>query len=286
MLERFTDRARTALQLANQVVAECNRDHVGSEDILYAILDHRIGGVALQVIKNLGDLPSIVHTLENRLERNDRKEPGPAGKLPMTPAAKSVVVYAPEAAKEFGHAYVGTEHLLMAVVDCNTHLGILLGRFGITAQAVRDEIKRLIQPIDDEVKQMGQPVDADEPITTNTAPAARKLDEPATSSTGCLFGYNQESKELELILPPATYPSLPPATKGYTYIPPLGWTADGLPVHNYTEVPNAEEITRQIVLMRADLSRLVVLGREIIARALHVSECIDALEERAKRKTT
>src|SRR5438552_13161947 len=114
MYERFTDRARKVMQLANQEAQRFNHEYIGTEHILLGLVKEG-SGVAANVLKNLDiDLRKI------RLEVEKIVQAGPdmvtMGKLPQTPRAKKVIEYAIEEARNLNHNYVGTEHLLLGLI--------------------------------------------------------------------------------------------------------------------------------------------------------------------------
>jgi hypothetical protein len=112
MYERFTDRARKVMYLANQEAQRFNHEYVGTEHILLGLL--KLGeGIAAHALKNLDiDLRKV------RLEVEKIVQPGMVfwGKLPKTPRAKNVIDYAVEEAKQLNHYYVSTEHLLLGLM--------------------------------------------------------------------------------------------------------------------------------------------------------------------------
>ena len=114
MYERFTDRARKVMQLANQEAQRFNHEYVGTEHVLLGLIKEG-SGVAANVLKNLDvDLRKIRNEVEKIVQA------GPdmvtMGKLPQTPRAKKVIEYAIEEARNLNHNYVGTEHLLLGLV--------------------------------------------------------------------------------------------------------------------------------------------------------------------------
>ena len=114
MYERFTDRARKVMQLANEEAQRDRHEYIGTEHILLGLI-REVRGVAANVLKNLEtDLPKI------RLEIEKIIMSGPdlvtMGKLPQTPRAKKVIEYAMEEAKNLNHNYVGTEHVLLGLI--------------------------------------------------------------------------------------------------------------------------------------------------------------------------
>jgi len=143
MYERFTDRARKVMQLANQEAQRFNHEYIGTEHILLGLIKEG-SGVAANVLKNLDvDLRKI------RLEVEKLVQSGPdmvtMGKLPQTPRAKKVIEYSMEEARNLNHNYVGTEHIL---------LGLLREQEGVAAQVlmnlalkledVREEVLNLL----------------------------------------------------------------------------------------------------------------------------------------------
>ncbi len=117
MYERFTDRARKVMALANQEAQRFNHEYIGTEHILLGLVKEG-SGVGATVLKNLDiDLRKV------RLEVEKLVKSGPdmvtMGKLPQTPRAKKVIEYAIEEARNLGHNYVGTEHLLLGIAHLN-----------------------------------------------------------------------------------------------------------------------------------------------------------------------
>jgi ATP-dependent Clp protease ATP-binding subunit ClpC len=114
MYERFTDRARKVMQLANQEAQRFNHEYIGTEHLLLGLVKEG-GGIAATVLKNLDiDLRKI------RLEVEKKVQSGPdmvtLGKLPQTPRAKRAIERAIEAARKRSNNYVGTEHILLGLL--------------------------------------------------------------------------------------------------------------------------------------------------------------------------
>ena len=106
MYERFTDRARKVMQLANQEAQRFNHEYIGTEHILLGLVKEG-GGKAANVFKNLDvDLRTI------RLQAEKLVQSGPdmvtMGKLPQTPRAKKAIEYAIHEADALNHKHVGT----------------------------------------------------------------------------------------------------------------------------------------------------------------------------------
>jgi len=143
MFERFTDRARKVMALANQEAQRFNHEYIGTEHILLGLVKEG-SGVGANVLKNLDvDLRKV------RLEVEKLVKSGPdmvtMGKLPQTPRAKKVIEYAIEEARNLNHNYVGTEHLLLGLL--REHDGVaaqVLMNLGLRLEEVREEVLNLL----------------------------------------------------------------------------------------------------------------------------------------------
>src|SRR5579871_5861852 len=143
MYERFTDRARKVMQLANQEAQRFNHEYIGTEHVLLGLIKEG-SGVAANVLKNLDvDLRKI------RLEVEKIVQSGPdmvtMGKLPQTPRAKKVIEYAMEEARNLNHNYVGTEHLLLGLLREQEGVAAqVLMNLGLKLEDVREEVLNLL----------------------------------------------------------------------------------------------------------------------------------------------
>jgi ATP-dependent Clp protease ATP-binding subunit ClpC len=143
MFERFTDRARKVMALANQEAQRFNHEYIGTEHILLGLVKEG-SGVGATVLKNLDiDLRKV------RLEVEKLVKSGPdmvtMGKLPQTPRAKKVIEYAIEEARNLGHNYVGTEHLLLGLLREKDGVAAqVLMNLGLKLEEVREEVLNLL----------------------------------------------------------------------------------------------------------------------------------------------
>jgi ATP-dependent Clp protease ATP-binding subunit ClpC len=173
MFERFTDRARKVMALANQEAQRFNHEYIGTEHILLGLVKEG-SGVGANVLKNLDvDLRKV------RLEVEKLVKSGPdmvtMGKLPQTPRAKKVIEYAIEEARNLNHNYVGTEHLLLGLL--REHDGVaaqVLMNLGLKLEEVREEVLNLL----------GAGVESEEPQAQEKQGQSRKSKTPALDSFG------------------------------------------------------------------------------------------------------
>jgi ATP-dependent Clp protease ATP-binding subunit ClpC len=186
MYERFTDRARKVMQLANQEAQRFNHEYIGTEHVLLGLIKEG-SGVAANVLKNLDiDLRKI------RLEVEKLVQSGPdmvtMGKLPQTPRAKKVIEYAMEEARNLGHNYVGTEHIL---------LGLLREQEGVAAQVLMNLGLKLEDVREEVLNLLGHGIEGGEGSERN--PAGSQSAETAKSSkskTPALDSFGRDLTEL------------------------------------------------------------------------------------------
>jgi len=143
MFERFTDRARKVMALANQEAQRFNHDVIGTEHILLGLVKEG-SGVGATVLKNFD-----VDIKKLRLEVEKHVKSGPdmvtMGKLPQSPRAKKVIEYAIEEARALNHNYVGTEHILLGLLRENEGIAAqVLISLGLKLEDVRQEILNLL----------------------------------------------------------------------------------------------------------------------------------------------
>ena len=143
MYERFTDRARKVMALANQEAQRFNHEYIGTEHILLALVKEG-SGVGATVLKNCdADLKKL------RLEVEKLVRSGPEvvthGKLPQTPRAKRVIEFAIDEARSMNHRYVGTEHLLLGLLRVGDGVAAqILTNLGLRLENVRQNVLMLL----------------------------------------------------------------------------------------------------------------------------------------------
>ena len=184
MYERFTDRARKVMQLANQEAQRFNHEYIGTEHILLGLVKEG-SGVAANVLKNLDvDLRKI------RIEVEKIVQTGPdmvtMGKLPQTPRAKKVIEYAMEEARNLNHNYVGTEHLL---------LGLLREQEGVAAQVLMNLGMKLDDVRDEVLNLLGHPLEGGEAAAAGERPEGGSQ-RSSRSKTPALDSFGRDLTEL------------------------------------------------------------------------------------------
>ena len=147
MRDRFTERAKQALRLANQEAHRFNHEVIGTEHILIGLV--QLGaGVAATILKPRG---VTVETVRQILQRMGYHGPGNntvcIGRLGHTPGAERVIDWACEEARLLCHDYVCTEHLLMGLLrEREDVAAAVLREFGLTVENTRDAILLLSPP--------------------------------------------------------------------------------------------------------------------------------------------
>jgi ATP-dependent Clp protease ATP-binding subunit ClpA len=113
MFERFTDRARRVVVLAQEEARMLNHNYIGTEHVLLGLI-HEGQGVAAKSLEELGiDLGAVRYEVEQIIGQG---QTAPIGHIPFTPRAKKVLELSLREALNLGHNYIGTEHILLGLV--------------------------------------------------------------------------------------------------------------------------------------------------------------------------
>ena len=113
MFERFSDRARRVVVLAQEEARLLDHDYIGTEHILLGLI-HEGEGVAAKALESLGiRLDTVRREVEEIIGRGGGQ---PSGHIPFTPRAKKVLELSLREAMQLGHDYIGTEHILLGLV--------------------------------------------------------------------------------------------------------------------------------------------------------------------------
>jgi ATP-dependent Clp protease ATP-binding subunit ClpC len=140
--DKFTDRARKVLTLAQDEAQRFNHNYIGTEHLLLGLV--REGeGVAARVLENMNvELAKVRTAVEFIIGRGDRPVVGEVG---LTPRAKRVIELAIDEARRLGHNYIGTEHLLLGLVREGEGIAAgVLESLGVNLDKVRHEVIRVL----------------------------------------------------------------------------------------------------------------------------------------------
>jgi DNA-binding CsgD family transcriptional regulator len=113
MFERFTDRARRVMVIAQEEARLLNHNYIGTEHILLGLI-HEGEGVAARTLESLGISLEVIQRQVEEIIGQGQQAPG--GHIPFTPRAKKVMELAVREARQLGHTYIGTEHILLGLI--------------------------------------------------------------------------------------------------------------------------------------------------------------------------
>lgn len=141
-MERFTQRARRVLSLAHEEAERLHHNYIGTEHLLLGLIREE-GGVGGQVLRELGLEPARVKEIVERLTGVGRHK---GGRIELAPGTEQVLQIAFDEARRMGHHYIGTEHLLLALVRQGEGVGLdVLRRLGISPEQIRRQTRRILQ---------------------------------------------------------------------------------------------------------------------------------------------
>ena len=140
--EKFSERARRVLSLAQEEAQRFNHNYIGTEHILLGLV-RETEGVAARVLSNLNvELVKVRSAVEFIIGRGERPTPGEIG---LTPRAKKVIELAVDEARRLNHSYIGTEHLLIGLMREGEGVAAgVLESLGVSLEKVRDETNSII----------------------------------------------------------------------------------------------------------------------------------------------
>ena len=140
--EKFTERARRVLSLAQEEAQRFNHNYIGTEHILLGLV-RETDGVAARVLSNLGvELQKVRAAVEFIIGRGERTTPGEIG---LTPRAKKVIELAVDEARRLNHNHIGTEHLLIGLMREGEGVAAgVLESLGINLDKVRGETSSIL----------------------------------------------------------------------------------------------------------------------------------------------
>jgi ATP-dependent Clp protease ATP-binding subunit ClpA len=143
MFERFTDRARRVVVLAQEESRMLNHDYIGTEHILLGLI-HEGKGVAARALESLGISLFVVR--QQVEEIIGRGQQAPPGHIPFTPRAKKVLELSLRESLQLGHDYIGTEHILLGLLREGKGVAAqVLVKLGADLNQVRQQVIELLQ---------------------------------------------------------------------------------------------------------------------------------------------
>ncbi len=147
MFDKFTDRARKIIALAQKEAERFKHDYIGTEHILLGLVKEG-SGVAVTALNNLNvDVDKVRKEVEKLVVTHEKD--GPSTPLPFTPQAKKVLELAAEEARALGHPYIGTEHILLGLLRENESMAAqVLINLDLKLEDVRAEILDLLGATD------------------------------------------------------------------------------------------------------------------------------------------
>src|SRR5437016_13128500 len=142
MFERFTDRARRVVVLAQEEARKFNHNYIGTEHILVGLI-REDGGVAAKGLESLGiSLDAARQQIEEIVGIGEQ---APSGHVPFTPRAKKVLELSLREALQLGHHYIGTEHILLGLIREGEGVAAqVLQKLGADLSRVRQQVIQLL----------------------------------------------------------------------------------------------------------------------------------------------
>ncbi len=142
MFERFTDRARRVVVLAQEEASMLDHNFIGTEHVLLGLI-HEGQGVAASALQSLGiSLAAVRQQVEEIVGRGEQP---PSGHIPFTRRAKKVLELSLRESRALGHDYIGTEHILLGLVREGEGVAAqVLVRLGADLNSVRDRVLQLL----------------------------------------------------------------------------------------------------------------------------------------------
>ena len=168
MFERFTDRARRVVVLAQEEAKMLNHNYIGTEHILLGLI-HEGEGVAAKALESLGiSLDAVREQVQDIIGQGQQQ---PTGHIPFTPRAKKVLELSLREALQLGHNYIGTEHILLGLIREGEGVAAqVLVKLGADLNRVRQQVIQLLSGY------QGKEQVAGRRATTQQQPAGRLAD--------------------------------------------------------------------------------------------------------------
>ena len=205
MFDKFTDRARKIIALAQKEAERFHHDYIGTEHLLLGLVKEG-SGVAVTALNNLSvDVEKVRREVEKLVVVADKE--APSGPLPFTPQAKRVLELASEEARALGHPYIGTEHILLGLLSEQDSVAAqVLINLDLKLEDVRNEILDLLGASDvsnmpqSQAKDPGEKPAAEKPAASGKGKKGEESATPALDAFGRDLTAAAEAGELDPVI--------------------------------------------------------------------------------------
>jgi ATP-dependent Clp protease ATP-binding subunit ClpC len=189
MFERFTDRARRVVVLAQEEARMLSHNYIGTEHILLGLI-HEGEGVAAKALESLDiSLEAVRAQVEEIIGQGQQ---APSGHIPFTPRAKKVLELSLREALQLGHSYIGTEHILLGLIREGEGVAAqVLQKLGADLNRVRQQVIQLLSGFQGKEQAGAQAATAGAPADTPSSSLV--LDQFASPSSTRSSGGSRRS---------------------------------------------------------------------------------------------
>ena len=219
MFERFTDRARRVVILAQEEARLLNHNYIGTEHVLLGLI-HEHEGVAAKALESLDiSLEAVRGQVEEIIGQGAKP---PSGLIPFTPRAKRVLELSLREALQLGHNYIGTEHILLGLIREGEGVAAqVLVKLGADLARVREQVVHLLATLGEvsssasggeSERVVGEPLG--QPVT-----ASRRLGNASTSPAGGRWRRRSGTRGLSGLVIMWLWPARPRFTSAGSIIP-------------------------------------------------------------------
>ncbi len=206
MFERFTDRARRCVVLAQEEARMLNHNYIGTEHILLGLI-HEGDGVAAKAMEALNiSLEAVRSQVEEIIGQG---QAAPTGHIPFTPRAKKVLELSLREALQLGHSYLGTEHILLGLIREGEGVAAqVLQKLGADLNRVRKKVIELLEgsagegggpPGEGSQLLLGDVADRGKRALDLGEELTRGLGDPSVTSTAILIGLLMNEPRLQAL---------------------------------------------------------------------------------------
>jgi len=191
MFERFTDRARRVVVLAQEEARMLNHNYIGTEHILLGLI-HEGEGVAAKALESLNiSLEAVRQQVEEIIGQG---QAAPTGHIPFTPRAKKVLELSLREALQLGHNYIGTEHILLGLIREGEGVAAqVLQKLGADLNRVRQTVIQILSgyAAGAEVRKVEGGAEMEVELATEIAPTAIPAAEDAPTCPNCFAALDE-----------------------------------------------------------------------------------------------